>query len=145
MAKVVPSDLYYHLNMGDEMEMERKKILVVDDNEKNRYLISFILEKNGIEVVTANDGLEAVETARKQQVDLIIMDIKMPKMDGYEATREIKKQEGYQSVSVIALTSYAMAEDKKKALAAGCDGYIAKPINPDTFMDEIRKFLEVIK
>jgi CheY-like chemotaxis protein len=131
--------------MGDEIEMERKKILVVDDNEKNRYLISFILEKNGIEVVTANDGLEGVETARKQQVDLIIMDIKMPKMDGYEATREIRKQEGYQSVPVIALTSYAMAEDKKKALASGCDGYIAKPINPDTFMDEIRKYLEVIK
>ena len=145
MARVVPSGLYCHLNMGDEIEMERKKILVVDDNEKNRYLISFILEKNGIEVVTANDGLEGVETARKQQVDLIIMDIKMPKMDGYEATREIRKQEGYQSVPVIALTSYAMAEDKKKALAAGCDGYIAKPINPDTFMDEIRKYLEVIK
>lgn len=127
------------------MEMERKKILVVDDNEKNRYLISFILKKNGIEVVTANDGLEGVETARKQQVDLVIMDIKMPKMDGYEATMRIKKLEGYQSVPIIALTSYAMAEDKKKALAAGCDGYIAKPINPETIMDEIRKYMEVIK
>jgi len=96
-------------------------------------------------VVTANDGLEGVETARKQQVDLVIMDIKMPKMDGYEATMRIKKLEGYQSVPIIALTSYAMAEDKKKALAAGCDGYIAKPINPETFMDEIRKYMEVIK
>ena len=125
--------------------MERKKILVVDDNEKNRYLIAFILEKNGFEAVTANDGFEGVETARKQRVDLVIMDIKMPKMDGYETTREIKKLEGYQSVPIIALTSYAMAEDKKKALEAGCDGYIAKPINPETFMDEIRKYLEVIK
>ncbi len=125
--------------------MERKKILVVDDNERNRYLVSFILEKNGFEVITANDGLEGVETARKQRVDLVIMDIKMPKMDGYEATMRIKKLEGYQSVPIIALTSYAMAGDKKKAVAAGCDGYIAKPINPETFMDEIRIFLEVIK
>ena len=124
------------------MKMERKKILIVDDNEKNRYLISFILEKNGFEVVTATDGFEGVEAARKQRVDLVIMDIKMPKMDGYEATREIRKLEDYQSVQIIALTSYAMAEDKKKALEAGCDGYIAKPINPETFMDEIRKYLE---
>ena len=121
--------------------MERKKILVVDDNERNRYLVSFILEKNGFEVVTANDGLESVETAREQRVDLVIMDIKMPKMDGYEATTRIKKLEGYQSVPIIALTSYAMAGDKKKALAAGCDGYIAKPINPETFVDEIRIYL----
>ena len=141
MARVVPSGLYCHLNMGDEIEMERKKILVVDDNEKNRYLISFILEKNGIEVVTANDGLEGVETARKQQVDLIIMDIKMPKMDGYEATRMVKKLEGYQSVPIIALTSYAMAGDEKKAMDAGCDGYVSKPIDPETIMDEIRKYL----
>ena len=125
--------------------MTRKKILVVDDNERNRYLISFILKKNGFEVVTANDGLEGVETTRKQRVDLVIMDIKMPRMDGYEATRRIKKLESCQSVPIIALTSYAMAGDKKKAVAAGCDGYIAKPINPETFMDEIRRFLEVIK
>lgn len=125
--------------------MERTKILVVDDNERNRYLVSFILEKNGFEVVTANDGLDGVETAREQRMDLIIMDIKMPRMNGYEATMRIKKLEGCQSVPIIALTSYAMAEDKKKAVAAGCDGYIAKPINPETFMDEIRKFLEVVK
>ncbi len=118
-----------------------KKILVVDDEEKNRYLISFILEKNGFEVVTATDGLDGVEAAKRQQVDLIIMDIKMPKMDGYESTRRIKKLEGYQSVPIIALTSYAMAGDKKKALDAGCDGYIAKPINPETFIEEIRKYL----
>ena len=125
--------------------MERTKILVVDDNERNRYLVSFILDKNGFEVVTANDGVDGVETAREQRVNLIIMDIKMPRMDGYEATMRIKKLEGYQSVPIIALTSYAMAGDKKKAVAAGCDGYIAKPINPETFMDEIRKFLEIIK
>jgi CheY-like chemotaxis protein len=125
--------------------MERTKILVVDDNERNRYLVSFILDKNGFEVVTANDGVDGVETAREQRVNLIIMDIKMPRMDGYEATMRIKKLEGYQSVPIIALTSYAMAGDKKKAVAAGCDGYIAKPINPETFMDEIRKFLDVVK
>ncbi len=122
--------------------MERKKILVVEDDEKNRYLISFILEKNDFEVIAATDGLEGVEAARKQRVDIVIMDIKLPKIDGYEATRRIKKLEGYQSIPIIALTSYAMAEDKKKALEAGCDGYISKPINPETFIDEIRKYLE---
>ena len=120
----------------------KKRILVVDDNEKNRYLVSFILKKNGLEVVTATDGLEGVEAAKRQLVDLILMDIKMPKMDGYEATGRIRKLEGYQSVPIIALTSYAMAGDKKKALDAGCDGHLSKPINPETFMDEIRKYLE---
>ena len=119
----------------------KKRILVVEDEEKNRYLLTFILEKNGIEVVTANDGLEGVEAARKQRVDMVIMDIKMPRMDGYEATGRIRKLEGYQSVPIIALTSYAMAEDKKKAFDAGCDGYISKPINPETFMAEIEKYL----
>ncbi len=123
--------------------MERKKILVVDDDKKNRYLVSFLLEKEGFEVVIATNGLEGIEAAKKQQVDLIIMDIKMPKMDGYEATRRIRRLKKYKSIPIIALTSYAMVKDKEKAMIAGCTGYISKPITPETFTEEIKKFLEV--
>jgi len=144
MVEAVPSRSCCPLHREDKREMvvERKKILVVEDDEKSRYLLSFILKKNGFEVITANDGFDGVRTAKRQRVDLVIVDIQMPKMDGYEVTVRIKKLDGYQSVPVIALTSYAMAGDKKKALAAGCDGYITKPINPETFMDEIKGYLE---
>jgi len=94
--------------------MERKKILVVDDDKKNRYLVSFLLEKEGFEVVIATNGLEGIEAAKKQQVDLIIMDIKMPKIDGYEATKRIRRLKKYKSIPILALTSYAMMEDKEK-------------------------------
>lgn len=123
--------------------MERKKILVVDDDKKNRYLVSFLLEKEGFEVVIATNGLEGIEAAKKQQVDLIIMDIKMPKMDGHEATRRIRRLKKYKSIPILALTSYAMLKDKEKAMKAGCTGYISKPITPETFTEEIKKLLEV--
>lgn len=123
--------------------MERKKVLVVDDDKKNRYLVSFLLEKEGFEVIMATNGFEGIEAAQKQQVDLIIMDVKMPKMDGHETTRRIRRLKGYKSIPIIALTSYAMAEDKEKAIKAGCTGYMSKPITPETFIDEIKKFLEV--
>lgn len=125
--------------------MGGKKILVVDDDKNNQYLISVILRKNGFDVVIAGDGFEGVEAAKKQPVDLVIMDLKMPGMDGYKAAMGIRRLEDYQSVPIIALTSYAMAGDKKKALAAGCDEYMSKPINPETFMNEIRKYLEGTK
>lgn len=123
--------------------MERKKILVIDDDEKNRYLISFLLEKEGFEVVIATNGIEGIEAAKKWQVDLIIMDIKMPKMNGYETTKRIRRLKKYKSISIIALTSYAMMEDKERAMKAGCTGYISKPITPETFLEEIKKYLEV--
>ena len=123
--------------------MKKKKILVVDDDKKSRYLVSFLLEKESFEVIMATNGLEGIEAARKQQVDLIIMDVKMPKMDGYETTKRIRRLEKYKSIPIIALTSYAMTEDKERALKAGCTGYIPKPITSETFISEIKKFLEV--
>jgi len=123
--------------------MKKKKILVVDDDKKSRYLVSFLLEKESFEVIMATNGLEGIEAARKQQVDLIIMDVKMPKMDGYETTKRIRRLKKYKSIPIIALTSYAMTEDKERALKAGCTGYIPKPITSETFISEIKKFLEV--
>ncbi len=118
-----------------------KKILVVEDNETNLYLIRFILEKNGYEVIEAVEGAVGVELAVKEKPDLIIMDIQLPDINGLEATKRIRASEADSEIPIIALTSFAMAGDREKALAAGCTGYIEKPINPETFIAEIEKFL----
>ncbi len=118
-----------------------KRILVVEDNTTNFYLINFILEKKGYEVIHAKSGEESVEMAIKEKPDLILMDIQLPGIDGMEATKRIRKSEANSKTPIIALTSYAMAGDKEKALAAGCTGYIKKPINPETFISEVERYL----
>ena len=118
-----------------------KRILVVEDNETNMYLIRFILEKSGYEVIEAREGAEGVELAIKNKPDLIIMDIQLPDIDGLEATKRIRASEADGDIPIIALTSFAMAGDRERALTAGCTGYIEKPINPETFMAEIEKYL----
>ena len=118
-----------------------KRILAVEDNENNMYLIRIILQKNGFEVIEARDGGAGVELAVKEKPDLILMDIQLPVLDGYEATKRIKAREEIKDIPVIALTSYAMAGDREKAMNIGFDGYIEKPINPETIIAEIKKFL----
>ncbi len=118
-----------------------KRILVVEDNEDNLYLIKFILEENGHSVIVARDGADGVEKAIKEKPDLIIMDVQLPGIDGLEATRRIRESEANEKVPIVALTSYAMPGDREKALNAGCTGYLEKPINPDTFMADIEKYL----
>ncbi len=118
-----------------------KKILIIEDNEANLYLIKFMLEKSGYEVIEAREGAVGVELAGKEKPDLILMDIQLPDIDGLDATRRIRASEADAEIPIIALTSYAMVGDKEKALAAGCTGYIEKPINPETFMAEIEKYL----
>ena len=118
-----------------------KKILVVEDNQINMYLCCRILKSSGYEVIEARSGEEGVELAIKERPDLIIMDIQLTGIDGLEATKRIRESEADGEIPIIALTSYAMAGDKKKALKAGCTGYIEKPINPDTFLGEIEKYL----
>jgi CheY-like chemotaxis protein len=120
----------------------KKKILVVEDNEQNLYLATFLLEKTGYEVITAGDGFEAVEKAKTESPDLILMDMQLPEMDGFEATRRIKNIPEICHISIVAITSYAMVGDKEKALAAGCVGYIEKPFMPETFVSEIKKYLQ---
>jgi two-component system cell cycle response regulator DivK len=117
------------------------KVLVIEDNDKNRYLISFLLKAEGYEVIEAITGEEGVEKTIREQPDLVLMDIQLPGIDGYEATRQIRASPSGGNVPVIALTSYAMTGDRERALAAGCTGYVEKPINPDTIMDEIKKFI----
>ena len=118
-----------------------KRVLVIEDNETNMYLIKFMLEKNGYEVIEAREGAVGVELAIKEKPDLIIMDLQLPDIDGLEATKRIRASESDGEIPIIALTSFAMAGDREKALAAGCTGYIEKPINPETFIAEIEKYL----
>ena len=119
-----------------------KKILVVEDNEKNMYLISFILKKNSYEVIEATTGEQGVELAIKEKPDLILMDIQLPGIDGLEATKRIRASKADGDVPIIALTSYAMTGDRERALAASCTGYIEKPIVPETFIEEIKKYIK---
>jgi two-component system cell cycle response regulator DivK len=123
--------------MGERM----KKILVVEDNEQNLYLMVFILRQNGYRVVTARNGVEGIERARYEIPDLIIMDIQLPEMDGYEAAERIKSIDELRDIPIVAVTSYAMAGDREKAMDAGCAGYIEKPFNPVTFISEIERFI----
>ncbi|MBN1906047.1 MAG: response regulator [Deltaproteobacteria bacterium] len=116
-------------------------VLVIEDNEQNMYLMNFILEKNGFRVIKAMDGKEGIELACREIPGLILLDIQLPRMDGYEVARNLRKSEQLKAVPIIAVTSYAMVGDREKAIAAGCTGYIEKPINPGTFVDEIKKYL----
>jgi CheY-like chemotaxis protein len=114
-----------------------KKILLVDDDPDNTYVFGHILERSGYKVIKAKNGLEAVSLAEAERPDLILMDMQLPVMSGYEATEKIKKMA---DVPVIALTAHAMPSDMEKALKAGCDDYIAKPIEYQSFMKKIEGF-----
>jgi cyclic di-GMP phosphodiesterase len=118
-----------------------KKILYIEDNVENKLLVRRLMQSAGYEVLEADDGLEGIEMATRHKPDLIIMDINLPGMDGYEATTKIKGNEGLSSIPIVALTAYAMRGDREKSLAAGCDGYLQKPIDPDSFVETIEEFL----
>lgn len=117
------------------------KILLVEDNEMNRDMLSRRLARKGFEVVMALDGQQAVEAAASQCPDLILMDMSLPVIDGWEATRRIKAAEGTRGIPVIALTAHAMADDRDKALAAGCDDYDTKPVDLPRLLDKINGLL----
>ena len=121
------------------------KVLLVEDNEQNRYLATFLLENAGHTVLRAPDGKAAVALAQREVPDLILMDIHMPEMDGYEAARRIKADPQLAATPIVAVTSYAMAGDREKAFALGFAGYIEKPIATETFIREISRFLPVTK
>lgn len=120
----------------------KKNILIVEDNEQNLYLSRFILEKSGYSVISACDGLEGIRMAINETPDLIILDIQLPAMDGYEVARKLKENPKTESIPIVAVTSYAMIGDKENILKAGCNGYIEKPINPDTFASEVDAYFD---
>ncbi len=122
---------------------QRKRILVVEDNEDNRRILVYRLRKIGdFEIVEAQNGLEAIEMTEKCTPDLIFMDLKMPVMDGWEATKRIRRTESDRRVAIIALTAQAMAGDEQKALAIGCDDYLAKPVvDPEVVREKVERLL----
>ena len=119
----------------------KKQVLVIEDNEQNLYLINYLLEANGYEVLFAQDGKSGIKLALETKPPIILLDIQLPEMDGYTVAREIRKDESMAEAVIIAVTSYAMVGDREQALEAGCTGYIEKPINPDTFVSEIEQYV----
>jgi len=117
------------------------KILLVEDNEMNRDMLTRRLERKGFEMVIAVDGQAGVDMATSGNPDLILMDLSLPVMDGWEATRRIKADRATQSIPVIALTAHAMAGDERKALDAGCDDYDTKPIDLKRLLGKIENLL----
>lgn len=121
----------------------KAKILYIEDNEQNFYLVNFILTARGHEVFWAKDGISGLEEASRLAADLILLDIQLPAMDGYEVARNIRRDPSLASTPIVALTSYAMPGDRDKAMEAGCTGYIEKPIRPATFACEVETFIHV--
>jgi CheY-like chemotaxis protein len=118
--------------------MSKGRILVVEDNMDTYELVHFILEKNGFETFLASNGRDGVNAAFKQKPDLIIMDMSMPEMDGWTATNLIKKEEQTKAIPVIAVTAHALPGDRQRAMDAGCDEYITKPMDLDELVETVQ-------
>ena len=118
-----------------------KRILVVEDQEDNRQILRDLLSSAGFEMIEAENGQEALDAVARKRPDLILMDIQLPVMDGYEATRRIKADAALKAIPVIVVTSYALSGDETKARAAGCDDYVTKPYSPRALLAKIRQHL----
>jgi len=114
---------------------------LVEDNAENRYLTTFLLERGGYRVVSVIDGRDVVAIAARSNPVAILLDIQLPGMDGYAVAQSLRKEAQFNGVPIVAVSSYAMVGDRKKALAAGCDAYIEKPFDPSTFVADIEAIL----
>jgi CheY-like chemotaxis protein len=119
----------------------KASILLIEDNPQNRYMITFLLEQHGHKVVQAETGPQGLELAARLHPDLILLDIQLPGMDGHAVAHALKSDPQLKLIPIVAVTSYALVGDREKSLAAGAEGYIEKPINPETFVAEIERFL----
>jgi two-component system, cell cycle response regulator DivK len=118
-----------------------KKVLVIEDNEQNLYLVRFLLERHGYSVLSARDGASGIDMAVEESPDLILLDIQLPVMDGYAVAGRLRECPEVAHIPIVAVTSYAMAGDREKAMESGCTGYIVKPINPETFIAQFEVYL----
>jgi two-component system cell cycle response regulator DivK len=117
------------------------RILIVEDDDPSRELVAFLLERSGYTILSAIDGAAGIESALADSPDLIISDLQMPRIDGYELARRLLRDSQWRRVPLIAVSAFSMRGDREKALAAGFDGYFAKPISPETFVQEVTEFL----
>jgi two-component system, cell cycle response regulator DivK len=116
-------------------------LLIIEDNQQNFYMMKYLLEKNGFQVIGSETGAHGLELAAVKMPYGILLDIQLPEMDGYEVLERLKGSQALSGIPVIAVTSYAMQGDRERIMAAGADGYLEKPIDPETFVDSIRYFL----
>lgn len=114
--------------------------LLIEDNAENRYLATFLLERHGWKVSAADDGPRGLELAPRLMPTLILLDIQLPGMDGYAVARALRADPRVAQIPIVAVTSYAMPGDRERCMASGCNGYIEKPIDPDTFVREVAAF-----
>ena len=122
--------------------MAGETILIVEDSVLNRKLVETVLRPQGYRLLLAVDGEEAIEIATREQPDLILMDMQLPKVSGYDATQTLKSQPETAHIPIVALTAHAMADERERALAVGCDGYITKPIDTRAFPGQVRQHLD---
>jgi len=120
----------------------KKRVLVIEDHEENRRILRYLLASGGFEMIEAVTGEQGIEAAEKERPDLILMDIQLPGLDGYEATRRIKADPSLRHIPIIVVTSYALSGDDTKAFAAGCDAYVTKPFVPRDLLAKVRNYLE---
>ena len=118
-----------------------RRILVIEDQEDNRRIVRDLLMATGYELLEATTGEEGLRLAETERPDLILMDIQLPGLDGYEVTRRLKETPSLKHIPIIAVTSYALSGDDRKAFAAGCDGYVTKPFSPRLLLAKIREYL----
>ena len=122
--------------------MANETILIVEDNLLNRKLVEAILKPLGYCLLTAVNGEEGIEVATRERPDLILMDLQLPKVSGYDATEVLKSQPETAHITIVALTAHAMADERERAMAAGCDGYITKPVDTRVFPGQVREYLD---
>lgn len=125
----------------DHPASKGQTLLLVEDNEDNRIIYCTVLRHHGYDVIEAQDGVQAVELARSAQPDLILMDISIPRMDGWEATRILRGDPRTRDIPIIALTAHALADDRERASELGFSSYLAKPIEPRFVVAEIRRWI----
>jgi CheY-like chemotaxis protein len=119
-----------------------RKILIVEDNEDSRELVVKVLRNKGFDTIEAADGEEAIDKVKREKPELILLDISIPKMDGYEVARRLKSLEEFSEIPIVALTAHAMKGDREKVIAAGFEGYISKPIDVRELPDQVRSYLK---
>ena len=116
-------------------------VLIIEDNEQNMYMLSYLLSQNNYNIIEAYNGKDGLKLAHEKHPEIILIDIQLPDMDGYEICNKLSHNGLPKSTTIIAVTSYAMGGDKEKALEAGADGYLEKPINPDTFVIQMESIV----
>lgn len=127
--------------MEEEKKVISRKILIVEDNQDSRELVVKILKNKGYQIVEAVDGEQALSKAKTEQPNLILMDISIPKIDGFEVTKKLKAMDEFKNIPIVALTAHAMKGDREKFISAGFEGYISKPIDIRELPEQVRNFL----